>query len=185
MLSKLWRKTEKGQSLGKRFSGLSKPNSLKFEHLSDPYLNSMCIKFRSDWSTGSYEKDRFSKSRSKRYYHHFGESRKKVNLSENVSRDGVDQMVWNSHSFFINVLTQCVSNFVHIGPLDHTKRYVYLTVVRSATIATLASQKKRSIFQKVVLAIDKTKLSKILTPLRSISLLNVYQISFRLDHRLI
>ena len=65
MLSKLWRKTEKGQSLGKLFSGLSEPNSLKFEYLSDAYLNSMCIKFRSDWSTGSCKKDRFSKSRSK------------------------------------------------------------------------------------------------------------------------
>ena len=109
----------------------------------------MCIKFRSDWSTGSYEKDLFSNSRSKRCHQSFGERRKKVNLSENVSRDGVDQMVWNFYSFFINVLTQCVSNFVHIGLLDHIKIYVYLVrVVRSATIATSAKVKKGQSFRK-------------------------------------
>ena len=37
----------------------------------------MCTKFRSHWSTGSYETHRFSKNRTKRY-RHFGESRKQV-----------------------------------------------------------------------------------------------------------
>ena len=65
LLSKLWQKSEKGQSFGKQFSELSGPNSLKFEYHSDPYLNPMCIKFRFDWATRSYETDRFSKSRFK------------------------------------------------------------------------------------------------------------------------
>ena len=103
----------------------------------------MCTKFRWDWSTGSYEKVRFSRSRSKRYYRNFGESRKKVNLSESDSRDWVDQVVWNSDTCKINALTQCVPTFVQIGLPGHTKKYVFLGVVRSATIATLAKVGKK------------------------------------------
>ena len=121
----------------------------------------MCTKFRSDWSTGSYEKVRFSRSRSKRYYRNFGESRKKVNLSESDSRDWVDQVVWNLDTCKINILTQCVPNFVQIGLPGHTKKYVFLGVVQSATIKTLAKVEKRSIFRKAILEIESTKLSEI------------------------
>ena len=108
----------------------------------------MCTNFCSVWSTGSYEKVRFSRSRSKRYYRNFGESRKKVNLSESDSRDWVDQVVWNLDTCKINILTQCVPNFVQIGLPGHTKKYVFLGVIRSATIATLAKVGKRSIFRE-------------------------------------
>ena len=93
-------------------------------------------------------KSTFSRSRSKRYYRNFGESRKKVNLSESDSRDWVDQVVWNLDTCKINILTQCVPNFVQIGLPGHTKKYVFLGVIRSATIATLAKVGKRSIFRK-------------------------------------
>ena len=96
-------------------------------------------------------------------------SRKKVNLSESDSRDWVDQVVWNLDTCKINILTQCVPNFVQIGLPGHTKKYVFLGVIRSATIATLAKVEKRSIFRKAILEIESTKLSEIWTPVRSIS----------------
>ena len=105
---------------------------------------------------------------SKRYYRHFGESRKKVNLSENVSRDGVDKMVWNFYSFSINVSTQCVPKFVHISPPDHMKRTVFSKSHFKALLSNLiklckalAKDGKRSIFRKALLGIECTKLSEI------------------------
>ena len=97
------------------------------------------------------------------------ERRKKVNLSESGSRYWADQIVWNFDTFKINILTQCVPNVVHIGQLDHMKKTVFQRVVWGAVVESWAKVGKRSIFRKAVLDIEPTKLSEILTPLRSIS----------------
>ena len=109
-------------------------------------------------------KIRFLKSRLKRYYRHFGESRKKVNLSESGSRDWVDQIVWNFDTSKINILIQCVPNFVHIGPPDHMKRTVFQRVVSKCYYRPLwrKSEKGQSFGKWFSTGIDCTKSSEIL-----------------------
>ena len=72
LLSKFCPKSEKGQSFGKRFSGLSLRNNFKLLQFVNQYLNSICSKFRCDWTSRSYEMVCFSsKSCSKRFYRSF------------------------------------------------------------------------------------------------------------------
>ena len=119
----------------------------------------MCTKFRFDWSTGSNEKDRFSKSRFKALVSKFGESRKKVNLSESGSRDWADQIVWNFDTFEINILTQCVPSFDLIGRLDQMKKTVYQRVVWKRSLSkSWAKVGKRSIFRKAFLGIEPNQI---------------------------
>ena len=107
----------------------------------------------------------FQRVVSKRLYRHFGKSREKVNLSESGSRDLVDQIVWNLNTLKINILTQCVSNFVQIGPPDDKKATFFYESFQSAVIEALAKAEKGSIFRKAVLRIELTKLSQISTSL--------------------
>ena len=120
----------------------------------------MCTKFWFDWSTGSNEKDRFSKSRFKALVSKFGESRKKVNLSESGSRDWADQIVWNFNTFKINILTQCVPSFVPIGRLDQMKKTVFQRVVSKRSYQSLAKVGKRSIVSKFGESRKKVNLSE-------------------------
>ena len=167
--------------------GIEWPKLSDFWTPSDPYLNSMCTKFGLDWSTGFYENGRFSKSRSKRYYRHFGESRKKVNLSESGSRDRVNQIVWNLDTFQIHIWPQCIPNFVQIGQPDHMKKTVFQRVVSKRCYHSFGEIRKKAnlsesgsgdwLYQIVV---------KTWTPVRFIILTHhVYQISLTLGHRII
>ena len=89
-------------------------------------------------------KNTFIKSRSKLCYPHFSKSREKVYISESGSGDWVDQIVWNFDTSKINILTQCVSNFVQIGLPGHMKKTVFQRVVSKRCYRSFAERRKKA-----------------------------------------